>query len=230
MGLVAASIALGSFSYKYIENPIRFNQKLARSTFKGLALGATLTIFGIGLTFTLRGFAKAELNTPLQKDILAARSLTPTVYLDGCHASYAEILFSECSYGVPSSPKTLVLFGDSHAAQWFPAIEAFSKQHGYRLVSLTKSACPSAHIIPYNAAYGRSYTECGAWQNLVLERIAKERPLLVILSNSSRHSGTSAHSSSNSEWWIGGMKETLATIQRTGGSSRDNTRHSKFLP
>lgn len=216
IGLVALSLALGSFSYKYIENPIRFNATLARSTFKGLALGATLTIFGIALTFTLRGFVKAELNTPLQKDILAARSLIPTVYLDGCHASYTDIVFSECSYGASSSQKTLVLFGDSHAAQWFPAIEAFSKQHGYRLVSLTKSACPSAHIIPYNAAYGRSYTECGAWQNLVLERIAQERPLLVILSNSSRYSSTSGHSSSNSEWWIGGMKDTLATIQRTG--------------
>lgn len=233
MGLVAVSLALGNFSYKYIENPIRFNQKLARSTFKGLALGATLTIFGIGLTFTLRSFTKAELNTPLQKDILAARSLIPTVYQDGCHASYAEILFSECSYGEPSSPKTLVLFGDSHAAQWFPAIEAFSKQHGYRLVSLTKSACPAAHIIPYNTAYGRSYTECGAWQELVLERIAKERPLLVILSNSSSYSGTGEDSNSNPEWWIQGMKETLATIQRTGAQVaiiRDTPSFSQDIP
>ncbi|MCA9455439.1 MAG: acyltransferase [Nitrospiraceae bacterium] len=233
MGLVAVSLALGNFSYKYIENPIRFNQKLARSTFKGLALGATLTIFGISLTFTLRSFTKAELNTPLQKDILAARSLIPTVYQDGCHASYAEILFSECSYGEPSSPKTLVLFGDSHAAQWFPAIEAFSKQHGYRLVSLTKSACPAAHIIPYNTAYGRSYTECGAWQELVLERIAKERPLLVILSNSSSYSGTGEDSNSNPEWWIQGMKETLATIQRTGAQVaiiRDTPSFSQDIP
>ncbi|MDH4194502.1 MAG: acyltransferase, partial [Nitrospirota bacterium] len=217
-GCVVLALLLGTLSYHYIENPIRFNQNLSRPTWKGLALGVALTIFGVSLTFTLRGLAKAELQTMEQKNILSARTLNAKVYMDGCHLNYTEIFISDCSYGNISSPKTIFLFGDSHAAQWFPALEEFSKRYNYRLVSLTKSACPSAHLTPYNKAFGRSYTECGTWQNLVLERIARERPVLVILSNSSAHIGT-AKSQFPSREWMKGMRDTLAIIQESGAQA-----------
>jgi hypothetical protein len=199
---------------------------------KGLALGVALTFFGVSLTFTLRGLAKAELQAMEQKDILSASTLNAKVYLDGCHLNYSEISVPDCSYGDTSSPKTLFLFGDSHAAQWFPALEDFSKRYNYRLVSLTKSACPSAHITPYNTAFGRPYTECGAWQNLVLERITQERPLLVILSNSSAHIGTGNNQFSSLEW-MRGMQETLAVIQESGSQIaiiRDTPRFPHDIP
>ena len=64
---VSLALILGTLSYQYIENPIRFNKSLSRSTIKGLALGVALTFFGVSLTFTLRGLAKAELQTNVPK-------------------------------------------------------------------------------------------------------------------------------------------------------------------
>ena len=61
--------------------------------------------------------------------------------------------------------RTLVLVGDSHAAQWFPALERLAEREHFRLVSWTKSGCPftlGVHI--YLPALGRDYTECLEWQ------------------------------------------------------------------
>ena len=223
---ITIALILGSLSYQFIENPIRFNSHLARSPLKGLAVGVGLTILGISLTFTLRALAKVELQSPAQQNILAANTLHSKISLDGCHLDFMKVDIPDCSYGETHSTQTLFLFGDSHAAQWFPILEKFSLQHGFRLVSLTKSACPSAHLTPYNQAFGRPYSECGAWQTRVLQRITQERPILVILGNSSAHIGSRSNQVSPLEW-INGMRDTLNIIQRTGAQIaiiRDNPR------
>lgn len=75
----------------------------------------------------------------------------------------------------------MVLFGDSHAAQWLPAFERLAQQHDWRLVSVTKSACPPVRVTVWNAPLRRAYRECDAWLELALARIARERPALTVL-------------------------------------------------
>ena len=67
----------------------------------------------------------------------------PIVYDDGCHVNYGETKSALCTYGSKKAAKTIILYGDSHAAQWFPALEKLAQEKGFRLISLTKSACPS---------------------------------------------------------------------------------------
>ena len=43
------------------------------------------------------------------------------VYGDGCHLAAGEVHAKECIYGDSGAPR-VVLFGDSRAAQWFPAL------------------------------------------------------------------------------------------------------------
>jgi hypothetical protein len=45
-----------------------------------------------------------------------------------------------CVYGDPRSSRTVVLFGDSHALQYFPAVERIALARGLRLVHLGKAA------------------------------------------------------------------------------------------
>ena len=71
----------------------------------------------------------------------------PAVYGDGCHVNYGETKSGYCTYGNKSSNKTIVLYGDSHAAQWFPALEKLATARGFKLVSLTKSACPAVDAL-----------------------------------------------------------------------------------
>ena len=71
----------------------------------------------------------------------AAAQDWPRNYTDGCHADRPETASGECVYGNPDAARTVVLFGDSHAMQYFPALENIAKKRDWRLVPLTKSGC-----------------------------------------------------------------------------------------
>jgi peptidoglycan/LPS O-acetylase OafA/YrhL len=120
----------------------------------------------------------------LLPSLAAVRSDSPRIYAEGCHLDAATTVSPPCVYGDPSSSTTVVLFGDSHAAQWFPALERIATDRGWRLVSLTKSACTAADVTVWSATLGRAYTECDTWRRSAVERIAAERPALVVVSDS----------------------------------------------
>ncbi|MFD0312765.1 acyltransferase family protein [Streptomyces flavalbus] len=111
------------------------------------------------------------------------------VYRDGCHVDYAAVRSPECRYGDPVAERVVVLYGDSHAAQWFPALDALSRRHGWRLVSLTKASCKTADVTTVHR--GQPYTACDTWRAHALRRIAHLRPALVVTSSS--EAGTPAH-------------------------------------
>jgi SGNH domain (fused to AT3 domains) len=105
------------------------------------------------------------------------------MYADGCHLAWPDKESPECVYGNPSSQTTVVLFGDSRAMHWFPALNTLAKEHNWRLVGLTKGACPPAEVSRYESALSREYSECDAWRERTLKRIAeKERPSVVVTS------------------------------------------------
>ena len=73
---------------------------------------------------TRAGPVPPDLQPPLVK---ASRDL-PAIYADGCVASELARASGTCVYGVPASHTTVVLFGDSHAAQWFPALDRLASE------------------------------------------------------------------------------------------------------
>jgi hypothetical protein len=85
-----------------------------------------------------------------------------------------------CVYGDPGSSTTVVLFGDSHAAQWFPALERIATDRGWRLVSLTKSACGAVDVTVWSGTLDRPYTECDTWRRNAIARIRGEHPALIV--------------------------------------------------
>ncbi|MEU6553430.1 acyltransferase family protein [Streptomyces sp. NPDC046915] len=117
--------------------------------------------------------------SPWLPDIKKQRS---AVYRDSCHVDYAATESPACAYGERTSDRVVVLYGDSHAAQWFPALEKLSRQYGWKLVSLTKASCKTADITTVNKH--RPYEACDTWREKTLERIARLRPTLVVASSS----------------------------------------------
>jgi peptidoglycan/LPS O-acetylase OafA/YrhL len=102
----------------------------------------------------------------------------------GCHVDQlATEPMLPCAYGDLDGDVTVVLFGDSHMAQWFPAFEGFAGDLGIRIVSLTKSACPSADKQVYNTLYDRPYDECEIWRDATIDAISDIAPDVVVLGN-----------------------------------------------
>ena len=119
---------------------------------------------------TLDVIGNASAAVPAATTPLDAQASTAYPALHGCHVGYgATAPASRCVFGDVAARRTVILVGDSHAAQWFPALERLAEREHFRLVSWTKSGCPftlGVHI--YLPALGRDYTECLEWQQHVL--------------------------------------------------------------
>jgi len=133
---------------------------------------------------TLPPLEAAPVPADLVPSLTKARDDLPVIYSDGCHLDVTATAPGKCVYGDRSSATTVVLFGDSHAAQWFPALERLAVQNGWRLESMTKSGCATADATVWSGITKRAYTECDEWRQAALERIAAEHPALVVVSNS----------------------------------------------
>jgi hypothetical protein len=75
----------------------------------------------------------------------------------------------------------VALIGDSHAAQWFAAVQRLAVRRGWRLVTFTKTSCRFADMRQYSRVLHREYRECATWRSRVIARIRQVRPSLVFV-------------------------------------------------
>lgn len=136
-------------------------------------------------------------------------------FVDGCNLSWTDTVQPECSY-TSGSPK-VVLFGDSHAAQWFPPLEQVAQRRHWQLESLTKTTCPPNDLPLFSPYLGREYTECQQWRTSILARVRAERPTLVVL-GVARHYGSDYHLSVYDSAWNAGLASTVRQIHATGAT------------
>ena len=111
-----------------------------------------------------------------------------------------------------------MLFGDSHAMQWFPALDNLANQQGDALVVMTKATCPPIDIEVYSPDLGGWYTQCDQWKQAELARMATLHPAVVILGFSREYGIADDHVVVDGPAWISGLKQMITTIQKTTGA------------
>ncbi|HVH93958.1 MAG TPA: acyltransferase family protein [Nocardioidaceae bacterium] len=99
-----------------------------------------------------------------------------------CHAPLTQTYSLQCVYGDKAGRRTAVLLGDSHAEQWLNALEESARRTGWRIVNLTKAACPVAHVPVWNQDLNRNYDECTVFQRHVDDYVREIQPDLIIAS------------------------------------------------
>ncbi|MFN8623697.1 MAG: SGNH hydrolase domain-containing protein [Chloroflexota bacterium] len=104
----------------------------------------------------------------------------PAPYIDDCHNGGVEVTLHPCVYGDPHGSRTIVLFGDSHAVQWQPALAKAGARAGWRIVLLSKSSCPAADLTWERSSVFKS---CAPWREKAKAWITKHPPSLVILAS-----------------------------------------------
>lgn len=103
----------------------------------------------------------------------------------GCHLGNDEVVPGDCRFGENAAAPLVVLFGDSHAHHWQPALVELAAQGKIQLQVHTKNWCTTADMEAYR--WGVSYPECTAWRNAVIEQINQEKPALVLFGNKSAY-------------------------------------------
>jgi hypothetical protein len=145
----------------------------------------------------------------------------PITYSNGCHAAGAVTVPRVCTFGNPRGTRTILLFGDSHAAHWHAAVLASAAAHGWRVLTLTKSSCPAASVYVRRYKKTSTYAECSAWRTAALAKLrahAWGRVDVVVVSNWHFHqvlSSVSGHvltGTARTTAWQAGMRRTLASL------------------
>lgn len=210
--LVAASYLPALVSTRFVEQPIRQSTALRRPVGRALGLGVACTVTAVAAGLALQlmvptmqtapparaaGAKVLPVDTSVQTKASEMRPIPHEadrdrgqMYDDGCLAEKQETRSGECRYGDTDGAKKVVLFGDSYAMHWFPALNKVAKRHGWTLIGLTKSGCQPADVTVFEPSFSRPYTECDQWRADAVRRIAKEQPDLVVTSSMTKYTVT----------------------------------------
>ena len=206
--LIALTALAADLTHRFIEKPFSKKVLTNRQTAR-FALAATLS--GVVVAGAILLSAKDEISLPNGGSIsLAQVMLKPKIYEDECHANYGDKVSPECLYGDTNSKRNIVLYGDSHAAQWFPALEKIAAEEGFALTSLTKSACPAVEVNRIESGAFKN-SDCNAWRQYAIDRINKLKPDAVIMS-SFQHFEYPKSFSSRDTWWFEGQRSLYRNL------------------
>jgi peptidoglycan/LPS O-acetylase OafA/YrhL len=235
LGVIALSGIPTVISHYLIENPLRYSRRLAAAPRRALGFGVACVVGAGALAFGLiavqpsipvappsavLGAAAADRQLQrtvawLRPDPRSARDDRGRVFRDGCLVRQGESTSPPCVYGNPRSGRTVVLYGNSHAMHWFPALERVAQRRDWRLVVLTRAGCAIGDV--------RFSRRCDAWREHALRRIEqRELPELVVLATSTSMSvgvvvaGRRRSQADSVPHLRRGLERTLRRLRATG--------------
>ncbi|MCZ8547089.1 acyltransferase [Mesorhizobium qingshengii] len=205
LGLVVLSLAISHLSYRYVEQ--RYRRPRSDTEWRPLVHGSVAVTVcvvvsgGLGYALGRHGVDISLVGTPnypgpaallanaavppgvdLIPPLGKLKNDVPIVYRRKCHQQQDSTQAVGCQLGDPNGARTVVVIGDSHAAQWIPAIDKIARDRKWKLVTFTKAACPFTGVMVTDN--GKPYEACAQWRDNVLAEIGKLRPDLMFTSQS----------------------------------------------
>lgn len=223
VGLAALSLVIAAASYFGVEKPgLRFRI----ASFRRLVVGGVITAVVLS-----GGSATASAAVPLPStEAVATGGSEPgpvpeglpvnaepkladldedlaDVFTDGCYADDLKV----CSGGDPNGSMTVVLAGDSHAGQWWPAVDAAAKDRGWRLFIVGHNGCPLVDVRVVLDGSDNPWVQCDKWQVDAMEAIANLHPDVIVWANHASGYQLAVPSlqetfDSNSTWALGAQR------------------------
>ena len=139
-----------------------------------------------------------------------AKGDKPHIYRENCVIKEGVTDPGHCVYGDPASTTVLALFGDSHAAQWFPALEQLALGERWKLAVYVKSGCPTADV-----RIRKTYLdqECVVWRRKVAAQLGTEHPTMLVMSSTAYDPGGSDVRVARDVAWKRGLTATLDALR-----------------
>ncbi len=187
-GNVCLSFLLAYLAFVAIERPIHQSNlgQLRSGRTVAAAAAYVLVVWSGAAAFSL---ASMRVASGVEDKIVAATNDLGVNYAVGCHLDFNTIMQPNCIFGAADSGRRVVLFGDSHAAQWFSALEEAARETGWRLETRTKTSCPPIDVTVWYRPTRSTYDECIAWRRAVLDNLISAPPDAIVVASSSRYDG-----------------------------------------
>jgi peptidoglycan/LPS O-acetylase OafA/YrhL len=243
LAVVAASWLPTALSHGLVEEPFRRSQRLVAVPLRGLALGLGCTAIALAASMllvdlqpTLKTAPRSEVKGALalnrhaapqrsaeavRPNPLKAWSDRGQLFADGCLIGIAGTNSGHCLYGDPHGKRTLILFGDSHAMQYFPPLLKVAKRNHWRLIALTKAECTPAEVEVRSMIEAREYSQCDVWREEELGRIEEAaKSATVVMSGDTAYTPYGEYGEELSGAPAAEAMETgyLATLRRLRGA------------
>jgi peptidoglycan/LPS O-acetylase OafA/YrhL len=171
---------------------------------------------GAPIEAIVEAMSATGLPSNLTPSLQRAASDMPRIYSNGCHASFSAIRPQKCVFGDLTSSTVVGLYGDSHAAQWFPTFEKIAKERGWKFITYTKRGCPPAEIPTYSKVLGKNYKECVPWRKNVMKQMKADGVQIVFIAHFNRLLSESTRVPMWQKEWRVGLQATIDTLKTEG--------------
>ena len=209
MGWLLVALLASAVTYRVVENPIRHFRFALRHAWASVGLGIGLIAVTLSVTTQqLQAHASSELVATVPSGSVSIASggqvqeligsalrtrkvppnLTPASWggpPSRCFLYYGQTKAPSCVFGDPHGSLTMLIYGDSHAAMWFQALDDIAARAHWRLVILSKGGCPAEmlHVVnpPGWGTPGGEFQACDQWHRYAINHINQVDPNLVIV-------------------------------------------------
>jgi peptidoglycan/LPS O-acetylase OafA/YrhL len=232
LGVVTASLILAAITHHVIENPIRFHPYLVASPLRSIFCGVVITLGSFMAATLSMTFASRLSNTPEMKRISASIEDIARMPREQCVSLAQSEEVKVCTFGDPSAETSIVLFGDSHAIQWFNPLQRMAESHRWKLITLVKSGCPATDIREAGTSPAFS-AACNKWRAESIRRILAIRPSAVFIGNASTYLKHGKTPGVSLDGWRDGTRRTLEALSKAGlrvAAMRDNPQFPFDVP
>lgn len=122
--------------------------------------------------------APTSVAAPVRPSPERAYQDVPSLYQTKCLGTKSTQAFRVCRFGKRDARRTVVLVGDSKAAQWFTPMERIAKTQRWQLVVIVRNGCSFAKVTRLRD--GRPERICETWAAQALRTIKRIRPDVVV--------------------------------------------------
>ncbi|HXD28563.1 MAG TPA: acyltransferase family protein [Arthrobacter sp.] len=209
LGLLGLGLLAAWAGHHFVETPARHWHPVAHSTARALAAGAVATVLAAtfavvptvgqrqaaeaqakaaGLLVAERptGFGAASIDSgatfaSANRQIvpLPAEAAADKPDLGRCVGGPGDATTPECEFGPDGADFTIALVGDSHAVQWWKALEPLARENGWRIVTYLKNSCAFTGAVRTEQQEGK--IDCVGANQATLERLVDRGDVDAVL-------------------------------------------------
>ncbi|MEM7663914.1 MAG: acyltransferase family protein [Pseudomonadota bacterium] len=210
---IIVTFALAGISYTLVEQPFRkrtygFKTSFIRMFAVPSAVIATISL----LVIITNGFGVYAISISFKNDVYKLSTYTAPNFRADYICQKSELISADldnpkCVTGVPDAEPTIILWGDSKAAQYAGLIGAVAKDIDLSVRNFAHSACPPVLVTPQKFTRGRYVRTCETSSAVVRDKIETAQRLIISAS-------WALYFRANEEEFEHALRETLSILQQ----------------